>query len=132
MRYRLLLLLLVGVLGLPFTASAVALTTVDVRQALTDLPARKLPEAEQLVAQQTLEQTLTWLDAVERTEQAQQQLEQQLASAPQQITEAQEALQRLLAAPEQDPSQGLLGLSVAELENLLAERNQQLKGLKKT
>lgn len=131
MKYRLLLLLLVGVLGLPFTASAVALTTVDVRQALTDLPARKLPEAEQLVAQQTLEQTLTWLDAVERTEQAQQQLEQQLASAPQQITEAQEALQRLLAAPEQDPSQGLLGLSVAELENLLAERNQQLKGLKK-
>lgn len=131
MKYRLLLLLLVCIVTLPLTATATALTAADIRQALTDLPERKLSEAEQQAAQQALEQTLAWLEDVERTEQAQQELEKQLASAPQQIAEAQAALQRLLAAAQEHPSEAFANASVEKLESLLAERNTQLRGLKK-
>ena len=45
MKYRLLLLLLVCLTGLPMSASAIPLNLVDMRKALVDLPTRKLPEA---------------------------------------------------------------------------------------
>lgn len=136
MKYRKLLLLLMlsmicCLAGLPLSVSYAALTASDMRQALTDLPARKLPEAEQQAAQQALEQALAWLDIVERTEQAQQQLQEQLAGAPKQIAEAQLALQRLLTTPQDDPSKRLAQASVSELEHLLSERNLQLRALQK-
>ena len=87
MKYRLLLLLIVCLAGLSMNVSASSLNAVDMRQALVDLPSRKLPEAEQQAAQQALEQGLAWLEVVERNEVAQQQLQKQLASAPQQIAE---------------------------------------------
>lgn len=131
MKYRLLLLLIVCLVGLPVSTSYAALTVPSLRQALTDLPARKLPEAEQQAAQQALEQTLAWLDVVEQTEQAQQQLQEQLAGAPKQIAEAQAALRRLLATPQEDPSKGLANASVSELEDRLSERNLQLRAVQK-
>jgi len=136
MKYRKLLLLLMlsmicCLAGLPLSVSYAALTASDMRQALTDLPARKLPEAEQQAAQQALEQALAWLDIVERTEQAQQQLQEQLAGAPKQIAEAQLALQRLLTTPQDDLSKRLAQASVSELEHLLSERNLQLRALQK-
>ena len=131
MKYRLLLLLIVCLAGLSMNVSASSLNAVDMRQALVDLPSRKLPEAEQQAAQQALEQGLAWLEVVERNEVAQQQLQKQLASAPQQIAEAQAALQRLLAAEQDDPSQRLANASVKELEDLLAERNLKLRELQK-
>lgn len=134
MKYRKLLLMLsmmCCLAGLPLSVSYAALTASDMRQALIDLPARKLPEAEQQAAQQSLEQALAWLDIVERTEQAQQQLQEQLAGAPKQIAEAQLALQRLLATPQDDPSKRLAQASVKELEHLLSERNLQLRALQK-
>lgn len=131
MKFRLLLLFMICLAGLPLSASYAALTVTETRQALTDLPARKLPEAEQQAAQQALEQTLAWLEIVERTEQAQQQLQDQLAGAPKQIADAQTALQRLLAAPQDDPSQRLAQASVSELEHLLSERNLELRALQK-
>ncbi|MDY0205370.1 MAG: mechanosensitive channel MscK [Pseudomonas sp.] len=131
MKYRLLLLLIICLAGLPSTASYAALTALDMRQSLTDLPARKLPEAEQQAAQQALEQTLAWLDIAERTEQAQQELQAQLIGAPKQISETQMALQRLLATPQDDPSKRLAQASVSELEHLLSERNQELRALQK-
>ncbi len=131
MKYRLLLLLIVCLVGLPVSDSYAALTALDMRQSLTDLPSRKLPEAEQQAAQQALEQTLAWLDNAERTEQAQRELQEQLAGAPKQIAEQQVTLQRLLAAPPDDPSKRLAQASVSELEHLLSERNQQLRALQK-
>ncbi|WP_205342801.1 mechanosensitive channel MscK [Denitrificimonas caeni] len=134
MKYRKLLLMLSMIcclVGLPLSVSYAALTASDMRQALTDLPARKLPEAEQQAAQQALEQALAWLDIVERTEQAQQQLQEQLAGAPKQIAEAQLALQRLLTTPQDDLSKRLAQASVSELEHLLSERNLQLRALQK-
>lgn len=131
MKFRLLLLLLTCMVSLPLTANALLLSTANMRQALIDLPDRKLSATDQQAAQQALEQTLVWLEVVERTEEAQQQLEKQLAGAPQQIAEAQKALQRLLAAPQKDLSAEYAKTSVAKLEELLAERNAQLRELKK-
>ena len=131
MKYRLLLLLLVCLTGLPMSASAIPLNLVDMRKALVDLPTRKLPEAEQQAAQQSIEQSITWLETVERTELAQEQLQEQLASAPKQIAEAQAALQSLLDAAQDDPSKRLANASVKELEDLLAEKNSKLSTLQK-
>ncbi len=131
MKFRLLLLLIVCFAGVPLSSSYAALNVAETRQALTDLPSRKLPEAEQQIAQKALEQSLAWLDIVERTEQAQKELQQQLASAPKKITDAQAALKQLLATPAQDPSARLANASVNELEGLLAEHNLQLKDLQK-
>ncbi len=131
MKYRLLLLLLVCLAGLPMSASAIPLNLVDMRKALVDLPTRKLPEAEQQAAQQSIEQSITWLETVERTELAQEQLQEQLASAPKQIAEAQAALQSLLDAAQDDPSKRLANASVKELEDLLAEQNSKLRTLQK-
>lgn len=107
MKYRLLLLLIVCLAGFSISPSYAALNALDMRQSLTDLPNRKLPEAEQQAAQQAIEQTLAWLDTAERTEQAQRELQEQLADAPKNIAEMQVALQRLLAAPQDDPSKRL-------------------------
>lgn len=131
MKFRVLLLLIACLVGFPVSANSIALNPQDVRQALTDLPSRKLPEAEQQAVQQALEQTLAWLDIVERTEQAQKKLQEQLAAAPQQISAAQNDLQRLLASTQADPSQHLAKASVKELEDLLAEHNLKLRELQK-
>ncbi len=131
MKYRLLLLLIVCLAGFSISPSYAALNALDMRQSLTDLPNRKLPEAEQQAAQQAIEQTLAWLDTAERTEQAQRELQEQLAGAPKKIAEMQVALQRLLAAPQDDPSKRLAQASVSELEYLISERNQQLRALQK-
>ena len=131
MKYRLLLLLIVCLAGFSISPSYAALNALDMRQSLTDLPNRKLPEAEQQAAQQAIEQTLAWLDTAERTEQAQRELQEQLADAPKNIAEMQVALQRLLAAPQDDPSKRLAQASVSELEYLISERNQQLRALQK-
>ncbi|MDY0251338.1 MAG: mechanosensitive channel MscK [Pseudomonas sp.] len=132
MKPNLLLVLCLSLIAwLPATQVFAELNAVEVRQALTDLPSRKLPEAEQQAAQQALEQALAWLDIVERTEQAQEQLQQQLLDAPKQINEAQHALQKLLSAVQDDPAKRLAQASVSELEFLLSERNQQLRALQK-
>src|SRR5690554_4329950 len=131
MKFRVLLLLIACLVGFPVSANSIALNPQDVRQALTDLPTRKLPEAEQQAVQQALEQTLAWLDIVERTEQAQKKLQEQLAAAPQQISAAQNDLQRLLASTQADPSQHLAKASVKELEDLLTEHNLKLRELQK-
>lgn len=132
MKPNLLVVLCLSVLAwLPASQVYAELNAAEVRQTLTDLPSRKLPEAEQQAVQQTLEQTLAWLDMAERTEQAQNQLQQQLLDAPKKITDAQQALQKLLATAPDDPAQRLAQASVNELEYLLSERNQQLRVLQK-
>ena len=131
MKYRLLLLLIVCLVGLPLSPSYAALNIVDLRKSLIDLPSRQLPEAEQQGIQQSLEQTLAWLETVERNEQALEQLQEQLAGAPKQIADAQAELKRLLATPPADPGAGLANASVKELEDLLSARNLQLRDLQK-
>ncbi|MCB1678455.1 MAG: mechanosensitive channel MscK [Halioglobus sp.] len=104
---------------------------VEVRQALNDLPARKLSEAEQQSVQQTLEQTLAWLDMAERSEQAQHKLQVQLNEAPKRISAAQQELKNLLAATQDKRAQRLAQAPANELERLLSERNQELRSQQK-
>src|SRR5690606_11528695 len=73
----------------------------------------------------------SFLDVVERNESAQQQLQQQLLEAPKQISDAQQALQKLLSTVQDDPAKRLALASVSELELLLSERNQELQALQK-
>ncbi|MCB1676867.1 MAG: mechanosensitive channel MscK [Halioglobus sp.] len=125
------LICLVAVSWLLPAQSSAELDAVEVRQALNDLSSRKLTESEQQAVQQNLEQTLAWLDMVERTEQAQRRLQEQLNEAPKRISTAQQELKNFLAAPPIDQSKKLAQASTDELERLIAERNQELRAQQK-
>lgn len=114
---------LLMVLGLP--GIAVALPTADLlKSSLSGLGERKLPEAEQLAVQQALEQALGWLENAERARASLEQLELQVAGAPEQIRKNRQELVQLLQQAErrQLPS----SISLPELEGLLAEQGRQL------
>ena len=65
---------------------AAALPTADLLKSnLAGLGERKLPEAEQQAVQQALEQTLGWLENAERARASLQELQEQVAGAPEQI-----------------------------------------------
>jgi len=105
--------------------TAVAVPSMDfIKKNLATLGERKLPETEQQLAQQTLEQTLVWLDAIERAQQAQTSLEQQLSQAPQQV---QQNKQALLQLSQQADKQIPQNLTILQLEQLVAEQTQQLE-----
>jgi len=97
-----------------------------VQQSLDSLGERKLPEAEQLAVKQTLERTLAFIRDTEASQQRQVELQQQLEQAPRLIGEAQRELERLKASPRASLSQRHANSSLAQLEQLLAERNNQL------
>lgn len=105
--------------------AAAALPSVNlIKQNLAGLGERKLPERELQQAQQALEQTLSWLDALERTQQAQQSLEQQLQQAPAQIRQNLHELERL---QQQSVQQVPDNLSILQLEQLVNEQTRQLE-----
>jgi potassium-dependent mechanosensitive channel len=97
-----------------------------VQQSLDNLGGRKLPEAEQLAIKQTLERTLAFIRDTEASQQRQVELQQQLEQAPRLIGEAQRELERLKASPVASLGQRHANSSLAQLEQLLAERNNQL------
>ena len=120
------LLLLLLCLSPPLLLAAEQPTRESVEAALAALPDRKLPENEQLQAQQVLEQTLTQLNRQEELNKRLAALEEQLGSAPQQINEARRALVELKARPPTDPRREQAEAEIAELEVFLDARNQQL------
>lgn len=101
-------------------------TRESVEAALAALPDRKLPENEQLQVQQLLEQTLAQLDQQDALNARLATLEEQLASAPQQISAARRSLEELKARPPADPLREQAEASIAELEVFLETRHQQL------
>ncbi|MCK9466625.1 MAG: mechanosensitive channel MscK, partial [Thiopseudomonas sp.] len=102
-----------------------AVPSIDfIKKNLATLSERKLPENEQQLAQQTLEQTLVWLDAIERAKKAQSSLEQQLSQAPQQIQQNKQALAQLA---QQTDKQISPNLTILQLEQLVGEQTQQLE-----
>ena len=96
---RILLLLLVCGLYAPFAAAAPAsVPTAESLQARLDgLAERKLPEAEQRAAQQSLEEALAHLKAATDSERALEQLKGTLERAPQVIADNRAELERLRA-----------------------------------
>lgn len=119
---RFLLLLL----ALTWSAAAPAvLPTADLlKRNLAGVGDRKLPATEQQAVEQALEQTLGWLENAERAKTSLAQLEQQVATAPEQIRKNRQQLAQLLQQAER--RQLPANASLAELEGLLAENSRQL------
>lgn len=119
--FGLLLWLLPGV-------AAAALPTVELlKKNLAGVSERQLPAAEQQSLQQTLEQTLAWLEQLEKTRQDQQQLQQQLDGAGDEINRNWQQLDRL----RQSAGQPQLPVQIrpAELERLTTEQFRELTAL---
>ncbi|MBX9756115.1 MAG: mechanosensitive channel MscK [Pseudomonadaceae bacterium] len=101
-------------------------SSTQLQSTLDSLADRKLPEAEQKALQKTLEQTLSFINQAEASNKALAQLKIQLASAPQQINDAQRELTRLQSSPSKPVAQRYGSAPAAQLEQLLSERTSQL------
>ena len=124
---RLLPLILLGLcLASPLSQAEQAPTAAAVQQSLDNLSERQLPEAEQLALKQTLERTLAFLREAEDSQQRQLELQKQLEQAPRLIGEAQRDVERLKASAVAPIAQRYGNSPLPQLEQLLAERNNQL------
>lgn len=97
-----------------------------VQQNLDGLAQRKLAEADQAAVQQALERTLSLLDQRATTQQALASLKQQLAEAPRLIATSQHQLAQLKASTPVDIARRYAASKVPEIEQLIAERSNQL------
>jgi potassium efflux system protein len=110
----------------PLLQAAEAPKSADVQRSLESLSERKLPEAEQQALKQTLEKTLELLTDQADSQQRLHDLKKQLEQAPRLISEAQSEFERLKSSAPTSVNQRFGKSQVAQLEPLLAERNNQL------
>jgi len=120
------ILLLAFLLQIPALQAAEPPTRKAVQTSLDDLAGRKLPEADQAVVKQQLEQTLVQLDLLQESEKAMDDLKRQLAAAPQQAKAAQRELAKLKAAAQKAPTAPNGNTPLPRLMDLLATRNNQM------
>ncbi|MGB4073744.1 mechanosensitive channel MscK [Pseudomonas sp.] len=113
-------------LSAPLLHAAEPPKSADVQRSLDQLADRKLPEAEQLLVKQTLEKTLELLADQADSEQRLLDLEKQLQQAPRLTNEAKREFERLKASKPTLASQRYAKSQLPQLEQLLAERNNQL------
>lgn len=122
--------LVIALLGLslcaPWLQAAEPPKSADIQRSLDNLAERKLSEAEQQALKQTLEKTLEWLTEQADSQQRLSDLKQQLEQAPRLIGEAQKELERLKASQPTQVDQRYANSQLAQLEQLLSERNTQL------
>lgn len=121
--------LFITLLGLCLSAplqAAEAPSREDVQKSLDALAERKLPEAEQQAIKQALERTLTQLNEQADSQQRLVDLEKQLQQAPRLISEAQRDYERLKNSAPTLVTQRYGNSTLAQLEQLLADRNAQL------
>jgi potassium efflux system protein len=122
-------LLLVTLLGFclnaPLLHAAEPPTLSTVQKALDELPQRKLPEPEQKIAQQHLEQAVEHLTTAQSKEKELAELKQQLEKAPRLIDEAHQALNKLQASPPIDAEKVHAESSLTQLEERLIEYSTQ-------
>ncbi|MGG3792770.1 mechanosensitive channel MscK [Pseudomonas paraversuta] len=102
-----------------------------VQQSLDKIADRKLPEADQKALQTVLQQTLSLLANKADYEQRLNDVKELLANAPRQTTENQRELARLKATKPLPVAQRYSGLSVPQLEQMLADRTTQQGELQK-
>nr|WP_314483760.1 mechanosensitive channel MscK [uncultured Pseudomonas sp.] len=103
----------------------------SIQQSLDKIAERKLPEADQKALQGVLQQTLTLLGDKADYEQRLTDIKQLLATASDQTEENQRELARLKASPAVPVAQRYKDLSVAQLEQMLADRTTQQGELQK-
>ena len=94
----------------------------SVQQNLDKIAERKLPEADQKALQTLLQNTLGQLNTKQDYERRLADLKQQLSNAPRLTADNQRELARLKATKVVPVAQRYASLSVAQLEQLLAER----------
>lgn len=110
----------------PLLQAAESPKSAEVQRSLETLSERKLPEAEQQALKQTLEKTLELLTEQAASKQALLDLQKQLEQAPRLIGEARREFDRLKASQPTLVNQRYAASPVEQLEQLLAERNNQL------
>jgi potassium efflux system protein len=115
----------------PLLQAAEAPSVSDVQQNLERLAERNLPEAEQQALKQTLEKTLSFLNAQAESEKRLNEVKKQLAGAPRLISDAQSELARLKNSPPTSVSNRYATMPVPQLEQLLNERSSQLNDWQK-
>lgn len=106
-------------------------TSADVQRSLDTLADRKLVEPEQSLVRQTLEKTLTSLNAQTESQQKLVALDKQLAQAPRQTQDAHRELEKLKATKVVPVAQRYAASSVAQLEQILSQRSAQLSDWQK-
>ncbi len=111
--------------------AADAPSTDSVQQSLDKIADRKLPEADQKALQQLLEKTLSWLDSRDDSQEKLEALRTQLAEAPKEINDSQQALNQLKASTATAVAQRYGKQDVAQLEQLLSERSTEQGDLQK-
>ncbi|MDZ5604939.1 mechanosensitive channel MscK [Pseudomonas sp. RP23018S] len=111
--------------------AADAPSTESVQQSLDKIADRKLPEADQKALQQLLEKTLSWLDSRDDSQEKLEALRTQLAEAPKEINDSQQALNQLKASTPTAVAQRYGKQDVAQLEQLLSERSTEQGELQK-
>jgi potassium efflux system protein len=106
-------------------------SSADVQRSLDSLAERQLPEAEQQAIKQTLEKTLALLAEQADSQQRLADLEKQLQQAPRLIGEAQRDFERLKGSQPTQVNLRYANSPLPQLEQLLAERNNQLSDWQK-
>ncbi|SEC88077.1 potassium efflux system protein [Pseudomonas saponiphila] len=106
-------------------------STEAVQQSLDKIAERKLPEADQKALQTVLQNTLNQLNNKQDYERRLAELKQQLLNAPRLTSENQRELVRLKASKVLPVAQRYAAMSVAQLEQLLAERSTNQSDLQK-
>ncbi len=101
------------------------------QQSLDKIADRKLPEAEQKALQQTLEQTLAFMDSTQANQKKLADLKQQLSDAPRQTTENQRELSKLKGTRVVPVAQRYANQTVPQLEQIFSERSTQQGELQK-
>lgn len=103
----------------------------SVQQSLDKIADRKLADADQKALQAVLEQTLSFLDAQQDSEQKLVALKQQLSQAPKQTGDNQRELAKLKDSKTTPVAQRYGNLDVPQLEQMLAQRGAQQTDLQK-
>ncbi|MGV6473649.1 mechanosensitive channel MscK [Azotobacter vinelandii] len=119
-------LLLALCLHIPALQAAEPPSRKAVQSSLDNLAGRKLPEAEQAVIKQQLEDTLLQLDLLQESGKAMEELKRRLAAAPQQIKSAQRELESLKEAAQKPVAQPNGNTSLPRLMDQLTTRNNQM------
>lgn len=98
----------------------------DVQQSIESLADRKLPETEQKNMLIVLTSTLQNLEDIDQTQKEMAELEQRLKTAPDVIKQSKAELIKLDGQPESPDLKQYANSSLEQLQQLLAERNEQL------
>ncbi|WP_407313217.1 mechanosensitive channel MscK [Pseudomonas sp. nanlin1] len=124
-----------ALLGLCMAATSIQAADLPprdtVQQSLDKIADRKLPEAEQKALQQTLEQTLAFMDSTQANQKKLADLKQQLSDAPRQTSENQRELSKLKGTRVVPVAQRYANQTVPQLEQIFSERSTQQGELQK-